>query len=95
MSFTYQQEKVLAIIPNISASFGIPSAIFIISEISITAHKKKEGNPTLRAILGVSIFELLDAIGWFLSTCAVPEGRFAFAAGTRHHVHFRASYSKS
>jgi hypothetical protein len=88
MSFTYQQEKVLAIIPKISASFGIPSAIFIISEI-ITAHKKKEGNPILRAILGVSIFELLDAIGWFLSTWAVPEGSFAFAAGNQASCSFQ------
>jgi hypothetical protein len=88
MSFTYQQEQAIAIIPKISASFGIPSAIFIISEI-ITAHKKKEGNPILRAILGVSIFEFLNGIGWFLSTWAVPEGSFAFAAGNQASCSFQ------
>jgi hypothetical protein len=88
MSFTYQQEKVLAIIPKVSASFGIPSAIFLISEI-VTCHKKKEGNPILRAIAGISFFELLDAIGWFLSTWATPEGSFAFAAGNQASCSFQ------
>jgi hypothetical protein len=88
MSFTYEQEKVLAIIPKFSASFGIPSAIFIIHEI-ITAHKRKEGNPILRAIAGASVFQFLDAIGWFLSTWAVPKGSFAFAAGNQATCSFQ------
>jgi hypothetical protein len=37
----------------------------------------------------VSIFELFDAIGWFLSTWAVPEGSFAFAAGNQASCSFQ------
>lgn len=35
------------------------------------------------------VTELLDAIGWFLSTWAVPEGSFAFAAGNQASCSFQ------
>jgi hypothetical protein len=88
MTLTLQQERILAIVPKCTASLGMPAAVILIIEI-IADHKKGKGNPILRAIGLMALFELLDAFGWFLSTWAVPEGSFALAAGSQASCSFQ------
>ena len=83
-----EQERFLALVPKFTASLGLPSALFIISEV-IRSHRKGEGNPILRSIMFVSFYEALDALGWFLSSWAVPRGTFAWATGTQATCNFQ------
>jgi hypothetical protein len=82
MSYSITQQRVLALVPKFAAGLALPCAFMLIREI-IKDHKRGEGNVMLRAIIGVSIFEMLDAFGWFMSTWFVPKGQFAFAAGSQ------------
>jgi uncharacterized membrane protein YgcG len=84
------QEQLLALVPKFSAAVGLPSCILLMSEV-ILAHQKGKngGNPILRSLGFVAFFLSLDALGWFLSTWAVPEGSFAFSAGNTQTCDFQ------
>jgi hypothetical protein len=82
VTLTPQQEAILAIVPKITAAIGFPSAV-LLTFLIVMDHRHGKGTPMLRALLGVSIFEGLDAMAWFLSTwCAPYWTDFAFASGT-------------
>lgn len=76
------QEQLLAVVPKFSGAIGFPSCIMLMREIWLAHHNGlTSGNPILRSLAGIAFFQACDALGWFLSTWAVPEGTFAFAAG--------------
>jgi hypothetical protein len=82
MALSLTQEKLLAIVPKITAGLGFPSAVLLTFFI-VMDHKQGKGNPMLRALLGVTIFEGMDSMAWFLSTWCAPEWTgFAYASGT-------------
>ncbi|CAB9502508.1 expressed unknown protein [Seminavis robusta] len=80
------QEQLLAVVPKFSAALGLPSCILLMAEVFL-AHGlhnpalSKGGNPILRSLAFVAFFQALDALGWFLSTWAVPAGDFAYSTG--------------
>ena len=81
MAETEAQLKALAITPKITSSMSILCAVFIIKEV-IADHRNNKGKASLRALLGVSIIDILASSGWFLSTWAAPVGSNAvFAVG--------------
>jgi hypothetical protein len=84
------QEQLLALVPKFTAAVGFPSCILLMSEV-ILAHQKSKngGNPMIRSLAFAAFFQSLDALGWFLSTWAVPAGSFAFAAGNTQTCDFQ------
>jgi len=81
MAQTESQLKALAITPKFTSAMSIICSAFIIKE-AIADHRKKKGKATLRALLGMSVIDILASSGWFLSTWAAPKGsRAAFAMG--------------
>lgn len=80
---TEAQLKAVAITPKITSSISIMCSVFIIKEV-ITEHRRNKGKATLRALMGMSVIDVLASSGWFLSTWAAPVGssNAAFAAGT-------------
>jgi len=82
MSLSIAQERALAILPKLTGVLGFTGSAIIIAEI-VATHRRGRGNPILRALLGMSVFYLLDAFAWTMSTWLVPESSgFAFAAGS-------------
>ena len=79
------QLQILAVVPKITATISIPCSIFIIKEV-ITDHRKLKGKPIQRALMGMSIIDVLASSGWWLSTWAVPKDSpvdAAFATGNQ------------
>jgi len=83
------QEQLLAVIPKFTGALGIPSSILLMHEVYV-AHRGGGGNTILRTLAGIAFFLSLDALGWFLSTWAVPvDSGFAFAAGNVRTCEFQ------
>ena len=81
MASTEPQLKALAITPKITSSFSIICSVLIIKEV-IADHRRNKGKVTLRALLGMSIIDVMASSGWFLSTWMAPVGSNAvYAAG--------------
>lgn len=76
----HQQELALAITPRVGAVLSIPSSMFIISE-AISDHQKGKGTAIQRALVGMSVVDVLASFAWGLSTWAVPEGTTPLARG--------------
>ena len=79
MAETEAQLKALAITPKITSFASIVCSLFIVKEV-ISDHRKKKGKATSRALLGMSIIDILASSGWFLSTWAAPVGSNAVYA---------------
>lgn len=62
-----QEEMVLALVPKFTGALGALGSLIILYNIT---HSK--GNPMLRALFGMSVFYLLDAMAWFLSSWMTP-----------------------
>ena len=89
MSLTVSQERALAIIPKFTGSLGFLSAVIVLREV-VATHRRKRGNPILRAIGGLSIFYLMDAMSWAFSTWLVPSSSgFAYATGSIRTCEFQ------
>lgn len=82
------EDYVLAIVPKIFASIGIPSSLFIISE-SILDHRNGRGTVIQRALVGMSCVDVLASFGWFLSTWAIPKGSGPLAQGNVASCNFQ------
>jgi glucan phosphoethanolaminetransferase (alkaline phosphatase superfamily) len=78
--YTLAQERALAINPKFMASFSMPCSMFIIYEV-FCDHQTRGTTPVQRALVGMSLIDILASSGWFMSTWAVPKGSFAFSAG--------------
>jgi hypothetical protein len=77
------QLEVLAIMPKITASLSIPCSCFIASFVWLKNRTNKR-IPIQRALMGMSVIDVVASSGWWLSTWAVPrdsEVPAAFAAG--------------
>lgn len=77
------QLKALAITPKITATISIPCSLFIIVEV-LRSNRRHKAIPIQRAVMAMSVFDVLASSGWWLSTWAVPkdtEVPVAFAAG--------------
>ena len=80
MTLTRTQELVLACVPKATGALGFIGSALIIDEIRRT-HVRK-GNPMIRALFGMSVFYMFDAMAWFLSSWMAPTSTgFAFAIG--------------
>jgi hypothetical protein len=89
MTYGRSQQVALALVPKFSASIGLMSSCFLVSEL-IRDHRANEGNPIKRILLGVTCYEVMDAFGWWLSSWMVPRWtEFAFASGTRATCSFQ------
>lgn len=77
-----KQLKALAITPKLTAVPSMFFCVFIIKEV-IADHRKGKGKATLRALLGMSVLDILATSGWFLSTWPAPRGspNVVFAVG--------------
>jgi hypothetical protein len=73
MASTEAQLKALAITPKITSSFSMICSGFIIKEV-IEDHRRNKGKVTLRALLGMSVIDILASSGGFLSTWMAPVG---------------------
>jgi hypothetical protein len=76
--------KALAIMPKITGSISIPSSLFIIYEV-MRSNRLHKAIPIQRAIMAMSVIDVLASSGWWLSTWAVPsdsEVPAAFASGS-------------
>jgi hypothetical protein len=84
------QQLALAITPKCTASLGIPSSIFLISEVVCDFRSGKGTSAVQRVLVGVAVIDILSSFAWFLSSWAVPrESGFALAAGTRGSCTFQ------
>ena len=88
MTLTLRQERALALTPKFTASLSIPCSIFLLYEIYCD-HKRMGTNSIQRVLVGMSIVDILASSAWFLSTWAVPEGSFAYAAGNEASCNFQ------
>jgi len=89
MSLTLSQERALSIVPKFTGIVGFVSSAIVIAEI-VATHRRNRGNPILRAVLGMSVFYMLDAFAWALSTWLVPRSSgFAYAAGSLRSCEFQ------
>lgn len=89
VGLSLRQERALAITPKVMSCFSIPSSIFLIYEI-YGDHKTARGTTAVqRALVGMSIIDIMASTGWFLSTWAVPKGTFAYAAGNMTTCNFQ------
>ena len=82
MSLTVPQERALAILPKFTGTLGFLSAVIVLREV-VATHRRNRGNPVLRAIAGLSLFYMMDAMSWAFSTWLVPASSgFAYATGS-------------
>ena len=77
---TSAQDLALVIAPKIGSTLSIPSSLFIIAE-SISDHRKGKGTAIQRALVGMSVIDVLASFAWWLSTWAVPKGTTPTAKG--------------
>ncbi|KAL7571626.1 hypothetical protein ACA910_011166 [Epithemia clementina (nom. ined.)] len=87
------QQMALALVPKFSASVGLPSAALLSYYIGLD-HVNGKANPMLRALWAVSVYELLDALAWFVSTWAAPRGTdwVLWASGTQASCSWQGFY---
>jgi hypothetical protein len=89
---TLPQERALAIMPKVTSPISIISSLFIIHEVYCDHRTPRGTTAVQRALVGMSIVDVLASSAWFLSTWAVPEGSFAFAAGNRASCNFQGFF---
>lgn len=63
---------VLAILPKVGSTISIPCSSFIIYE-ALQDHLRGKGTAIQRALVGMSMVDVMASFAWFLSTWAVPE----------------------
>lgn len=79
MSLTEDQEVTLALVPKLTGALGFCGSAIILWDIW---GNRGKSNPMLRALFGMSVFYLFDAMAWFLSSWMAPSSTgFAFAIG--------------
>jgi hypothetical protein len=71
MLYTIGQQVTLALLPKFSGGLGMISSIILVSEI-VRDTINGELNPIKRALFFVTLWEFADAMGWFMSTWAIP-----------------------
>jgi hypothetical protein len=79
---TLRQQRIIALTPKFGACLSIPCSIFLIYEVYCD-HKTRGSTPIQRALVGMSVVDLLSSSAWFLSSWLVPAGTWADAAGNR------------
>jgi hypothetical protein len=87
--YTVAQERALAIMPKVTSPISIVCSLFIVHEVYCDFKTPRGTTAVQRALVGMSIIDLLASFAWFLSTWAVPEGSFAFAAGNITSCNFQ------
>lgn len=89
MPYTQSQQVALALVPKLTGTLGMASSMFIISEIT-RDFRNKESNPIKRALLAITVYEIMDTFGWWLSSWALPsDSDFVFASGNRASCNFQ------
>eukprot|EP00529_Nitzschia_sp_RCC80_P009741 CAMPEP_0113460720 /NCGR_PEP_ID=MMETSP0014_2-20120614/11142_1 /TAXON_ID=2857 /ORGANISM="Nitzschia sp." /LENGTH=767 /DNA_ID=CAMNT_0000352401 /DNA_START=184 /DNA_END=2485 /DNA_ORIENTATION=+ /assembly_acc=CAM_ASM_000159 len=88
-SLSVTQQRALAIVPKIGSSLSMPCSCFIIYEV-IQDHRRGKATAVKRALLGMSVIDVLASSAWFLSTWAVPASSgFAYAVGNSATCNFQ------
>jgi hypothetical protein len=83
--YTYGQQVLLALIPKCTGSIGITCSLLLLSEIVRDyIRDPSDINPIKRALVVVCFYEIMDSIGWFLSSWMIPssENFFGSSNGT-------------
>lgn len=85
MASTEAQLKALAITPKITSSFSMICSGFIIKEV-IEDHRRNKGKVTLRALLGMSVIDILVRLGLWsdLRNSFDLYTNFSFSGRCRH-----------
>jgi len=80
--YTLQEQRIMAIVPKLSAGLSLPSSAFIIYE-AIQDQRNGKGTAIQRALISMSAFDILSSFAWFMSSWLVPEGFIAYSAGNQ------------
>lgn len=81
MSFSDTQLKAMAITPKVTAGLSIPGSLFIISQALADSRRGRGSTVMQRALVGMSVIDVLSSIAWFLSSWMAPKGSFVYAVG--------------
>jgi hypothetical protein len=84
-----QIDWIFAFTPRCAAIISIPCSFFLLYEISCDLRRKKLLNSIQRTIVAMTILDLCAALGWFLSTWALPRGAGPMSAGNRSSCNFQ------
>jgi len=83
------QLRAEAIVPKFGGSISMMCSMFIIREC-ILDHKAGKGSAVQRALVGMSVFDVMGSFAWFLSTWAVPKSNSTpFSAGNAATCNFQ------
>lgn len=88
MPLSHQQQLTLAITPKCTATLSIASSSFIIYEACCDMRRGKT-NAIQRALVGMSIIDVLASFAWWLSTWAEPVGSVPLATGNQVSCDFQ------